>query len=245
MTLKQNILIVDDEPMVLGFLKDLLGSYSDRFNVHTATSAEEALRILDTHEISLLTTDICMPEMDGFELILQARKKNPDTRFIVMTAHGSDESFKKSMECGAVGFLKKPFTLDRFIQNLFRALQPAEGFRAAGFHGFHLTDALQLMNMAGKSQTICVRTEVGDEILIYLRDGEVVHAESKNLQGEEAFYKVVTLEGGEIESLPLPDDTPITINRPLAALILEGARLKDESEATRNEIETPLSADSI
>jgi CheY-like chemotaxis protein len=244
MAAKHDILIVDDEPMVLAFLKDLLGSYSDRFNVHTAMSAEEALRILETHQISLLTTDICMPEMDGFELILQARKKNPDTRFIVMTAHGSDESFEKSMECGAVGFLKKPFTLDRFIQNLFRALQPVQGFRAAGFHGFHLTDALQLMHMAGKSQTICVRTEIGDETLIYLRDGEVVHAESKNLKGEEAFYKVVSLEGGEIESLPLPDDTPVTINRPLAALILEGARRKDEREASKDDTESPLSTDS-
>jgi CheY-like chemotaxis protein len=238
MASKQNILLVDDEPMVLDFLKDLLGSYSDRFAVHTATSGEEALRILETHQISLLTTDICMPEMDGFELLRRAREKNPNTRFIVMTAHGSDDVFTKSMDHGALGFLKKPFTLDRFIRDLFRALQPAEGFRAAGFHGFHLTDALQLMHMARKSQTICVRTEMGDECLIYLRDGEVVHAEVESLKGEEAFYKIVTLEGGEIESLPLPESIPETIKRPMAALILEGARMKDERDATKKETET-------
>lgn len=231
MAIKHNILIVDDEPMVLDFLKDLLSNYSDRFIVHIATSGAEALRILETHPISLLTTDICMPEMDGFELLRQAREKNPDTHFIVMTAHGSDESFQKSMEHGAVEFLKKPFTLDRFVQNLFRALQPAKGFRAAGFHGFHLTDALQLVHMAGKSQTICVRTELGDECLIYLKDGEVVHAESENLEGEEAFCHIICLEGGDIESLPLPEDIPVTIRRPLTALILEGARLRDEREA--------------
>ena len=111
MASKQDILIVDDEPMVLNFLKDLLGGYSDRFTVHTATCGEEALRILETYQISVVTTDICMPEMDGFELLRRAKERNSDTRFIVMTAHGSDEAFKKSMEYGAIEFLKKPFTL--------------------------------------------------------------------------------------------------------------------------------------
>jgi CheY-like chemotaxis protein len=241
--MKRDILIVDDEPMVLGFLKTLLNNHSDHFNVHTAMSGEEALRIMETHRISLLTTDIRMPGMDGFELLRQAREKNPDTRFIVMTAHGSDELFKKSREHGAIEFLKKPFTVDHFVQNLFQALQPAEGFTAAGFHGFHLTDALQLMHMAGKSQTIRVRCDLGDECLIYLKDGEIVHAELEDIEGEEAFYKIITLEGGEIESLPLPEDIPVTIDRPLAALILEGARQKDEREATELEMETQLPGD--
>ena len=106
--MKRDILIVDDEPAVLGFLKTLLNNYSEHFNVHTAMSGEAALRIMETHRISLLTTDIRMPGMDGFELLRQAREKNPDTRFIVMTAHGSDELFKKSREHGAIEFLKKP-----------------------------------------------------------------------------------------------------------------------------------------
>ena len=87
------------------------------------------------------------------------------------------------------------------------------------------------MLMAGKSQKIRVSTGLGDECLIYLKDGEVVHAEHDDLQGEEAFYKIITLEGGEIESMPLPEDVPLTIDRPMAALILEGARLRDEREA--------------
>ena len=227
----RNILIVDDESMVLDFLKDVLSGYEDQFNVHTAGSGEEALRIMETHRFSLLITDIRMPGIDGFELLRQAKDKNPETRFMVMTAHGSDDLFKKSVEYGAIEFLKKPFTMDRFVQILFRALQPAQGFIAAGFHGFHLTDALQLVHMAGKSQKIRVRTELGDECLIYLKDGEVVHAEHDDLKGEEAFYKIITLEGGEIESLPLPQNIPLTIDRPMAALILEGARLRDEREA--------------
>ena len=244
MAFKQNILFVDDEPIVLDFLKDLLSSYSGRFNVFTATSGEEAVQILESNRISHLTTDIRMPGMDGFELLRRAREKNPDIHCVVMTAHGSDESFRKSMECGAVEYLRKPFTLEHFIQNLFPTVQPAEGFRASGFHGFDLTDALQLVHMGRKSQAICVRTEHEGECLIYVKDGEVVHAESEDLMGEEAFCKIITLEGGEFESCPLPDDIPITIQRPLTALLLEGARLRDECRATKSIMETQPPTDS-
>ena len=231
MTFRRNILIVDDESAILEFLKDGLSSYQDRFNVYTASSAEEALRIMDAHRIALLTTDIRMPKMDGFELIRLASTKNPDIRFIVMTAYGSDEIFEKAMEYGAVDYIKKPFDFDRFAQKMFRALEPVQGFKASSFHGFHLTDALQLLHMVRKSQTIRVRTEFGDECLIHVKDGEVVHAELADLQGVEAFYRIIGLEGGEIDSLPLPKDIPTTISRSLAALILEGMRLKDERKA--------------
>jgi len=244
MAFKRNILIVDDDSTILDFIKDGLISYRDRFNVHTAKSGGEALRIMDKHHIILLTTDLRMPEMDGFELIRQAKKRNPDTRIIVMTGYGSDEIFEKSLKHGAIDYIKKPFTFDRIAEKMFNALEPAKGFKAHRFHGFHLTDALQLVHMVSESQTICVRTEFGDECRIYLKDGEVVHAELEDLVGEEAFYKTITLEGGEIESLPLPEYLPVTINRPLAALILEGMRLKDEREAAQKtraeELEIPV-----
>jgi CheY-like chemotaxis protein len=233
MAFKRNILIVDDESAILDFLRDGLSSYQDRFNVYTASSGDEALRIMDGHRITLLITDIRMPIMDGFELIRDAKAKNPDTRFIVMTAYGSDEIFEKSMEYGAIDYLKKPFEFDRFAKKMFRALEPAKGFRASSFHGFHLTDALQLVHMVRKSQTIRVKTEFGDECWIHLRDGEVVHAELEDLQGEEAFYRIIGLDGGEIDSLPLSNDIPTTISRSLAALILEGMRLKDERDAVK------------
>jgi len=235
MAFKRNILIVDDESAILDFLKDGLSSYQDQFNVYTASSADEALQIMDAHRITLLTTDIRMPKMDGFELIRLATTKNPNTRFIVMTAYGSDEIFEKSMEYGAVDYIKKPFDFDRFAEKMFRALEPAQGFRASSFHGFHLTDALQLVHMVRKSQTIRVKTEFGDECLIHLKNGEVVHAELADLQGKEAFYRIIGLEGGEIDSLPLPKDIPTTIRRSLAALILEGMRLKDEREAAKKD----------
>jgi hypothetical protein len=116
---------------------------------------------------------------------------------------------------------------------MFQALEASRGFWAGKILGFHLTDALQLVEMGRRSQSIRVRTEFGEGGLIHLRNGEVCHAVLENLEGEEAFYEIIALEGGEIESLPLPEDVPRTIEKPLAALLLEGMRRKDEAAAPR------------
>ena len=233
MALKRNILIVDDESTILNFLKDGLSMYQDRLNVFTASSVEGALGLVDTQRIDLITTDIRMPGMDGFELISRCRKKNPDTRFIVMTAYSCEEYFQKSKNFGVIDYIRKPFDFEEFVERVFQALEASRGFWAARLDGFQITDALQLVHMVRRSQTIRVRTEFGEEGLIHLKEGEVVHAVLEELEGEEAFYEIVALEGGEIESLPLPEELPTTIQRSLAALILEGMRLKDEAASTR------------
>jgi DNA-binding response OmpR family regulator len=233
MALKRNILIVDDESTILNFLKDGLSMYQDRLNVFTAAGVEEALGIVDVQRIDLITTDIRMPGMDGFELISRSRKKNPDTRFIVMTGYSCEEYFQKSKNFGVIDYIRKPFDFEEFVERVFQALEASRGFWAARLDGFQITDALQLVHMVRRSQTIRVRTEFGEEGLIHLKDGEVAHAVIEELEGEEAFYAIVALEGGEIESLPLPEELPTTVQRPLAALILEGMRLKDEAASTR------------
>ena len=233
MPLKRNVLIVDDKSIILSFLKTGLRRYQDRLSIFTATNVEEALKTVEANRIDLITTDICMPGMDGFELIKRAREKNPDTRFIVMTAYPCEDYLEKCRKLGVIDFIEKPFDWEQFAERMFQALEASRGFSAREILGFHLTDALQLVEMAHRSQTIRVRTEFGEGGLIHLRNGEVCHAVLEDLEGEEAFYEIIELDGGEIESLPLPENVPKTIRSPLAALLLEGMRRKDEAAAEK------------
>ena len=116
MALKRNILIVDDESAILDFLKDGLSMYQDRLNVFTAAGVEEAIGIVDSHRIDLIATDIRMPGMDGFDLISRSRKKNPDTRFIVMTGYSCEEYFQRSKSVGVIDYIRKPFDFEEFIE---------------------------------------------------------------------------------------------------------------------------------
>jgi hypothetical protein len=181
----------------------------------------------------LITTDICTPGMDGFELITRSREKNPDIRFIVMTAYACEGYIEKCRELRVIDFIEKPFDWEQFAERMFQALEASRGLWAGKLLGFHLTDALRLVEMGRRSQSIRVRTDFGEEGLLHLSNGKVCHAVLDDLEGEEAFYEIIALEGGEIESLPLPEEVPRTIERPLVALLLEGMRRKDEAAARR------------
>jgi predicted regulator of Ras-like GTPase activity (Roadblock/LC7/MglB family) len=71
---------------------------------------------------------------------------------------------------------------------------------------------------------------IGNSGVIFFRDGDVVHAEQGNLNGEEAFYAVMGWAGGTFRSEPKISTTSRTIDQPLGFLILEALRRMDEAK---------------
>src|SRR5689334_397270 len=80
------ILVVDDEPDVLGFIQQLLEKKG--YDVDTATSGTEALAIVAEKAPALLITDLRMPELDGIELLARIREQDRELPGIVLTAAG-------------------------------------------------------------------------------------------------------------------------------------------------------------
>ena len=81
-----HILLVDDESDVLLVLKDLFGSRGDQ--VSSASNGKEASELLETISPDLILADYQMPEMNGIELLREARASSPDAMRILLTAHG-------------------------------------------------------------------------------------------------------------------------------------------------------------
>ncbi len=111
-----SILLVDDmEDAVKGFrtLLEIEGA-----TVHAATSAMDALTILDEHHVDLLISDIAMPGMDGYALIREVRKKPRYARLpaIAATGLGRLEDAERAREAGFSAHLSKPILLDALIQ---------------------------------------------------------------------------------------------------------------------------------
>jgi DNA-binding NtrC family response regulator len=117
------ILVVDDDTGTQNAIK--VGLMSQGYEVFTAGSAEDALRIIQsTMEINeppdLLLTDMRMPGMSGLELIQFARELIPDIRTIIMTAYGDDHVRTKIRKLSKCGYVEKPFqpwVLARMIEN--------------------------------------------------------------------------------------------------------------------------------
>ena len=107
------ILVVDDEADMEAlfrqqFRRDLKAG---RFGLEFATSAQQALRVIeetDGRDIILLLSDVNMPGMSGFDLLPKAKAARPGLPVIMVTAYGDADTRRRALESGAADLLPKP-----------------------------------------------------------------------------------------------------------------------------------------
>jgi CheY-like chemotaxis protein len=109
MTADKRVLIVDDEEKVVFFLRESLEELGRDFTIGTAGSAEEALEKIESHPYDLVISDLRMPGIDGLQLLERVKQRYPQTRFILMTAYGSDEVEAKAHSLEVYDYIAKPF----------------------------------------------------------------------------------------------------------------------------------------
>lgn len=103
-----NLLVVDDEPFILESLGCMLEKEcQERFFVYKASSASLALDIFQNHRIDMLITDICMPGMDGFELLNVIEAIWPDCIAVFLTGQSEFEYAQKAVHTKAMEFVLK------------------------------------------------------------------------------------------------------------------------------------------
>jgi len=103
---KGKILIVDDEEDILQSFEVILED--EGYNVKTVSQVKKALELLKNEDFDLVLSDMRMPEMTGEEFLIQMRKFNKITSFIVMTAYGTIENAVRCMKEGAFHYITKP-----------------------------------------------------------------------------------------------------------------------------------------
>jgi len=106
--MNSTILIVDDEPNVISALQRTL--FDEKYDIRTATSGEEALKILATCKAKLVISDERMPGMDGAEFLSIIKVRYPETVRIMLTGHASLDAAMKAVNSGEVyRFFVKPW----------------------------------------------------------------------------------------------------------------------------------------
>ncbi len=114
------ILVVDDESNYLTVMETLLGDAG--YEVLTAPSAIEALKIAGAADLDLVLTDMKMPKMTGIELLDQLQHLSPDLPVIIMTAFGTVEKAVSAMKKGAFDYILKPFKNEEILVTIAKAL---------------------------------------------------------------------------------------------------------------------------
>ncbi len=146
--MKDTILIVDDEIDLVAGLKRSI-SREMECAVFTATSGEEALNLLSDKPVSLVLTDVSMPEMDGMTLLNKIMSLNPSLTVIMMSGYGTIEIAVKALKHGAYDFIQKPFEFEKLVSLLNKGL--------AKSRLQHENDRMQL----GKNQQISLDSLIG------------------------------------------------------------------------------------
>src|SRR6202046_5294926 len=109
MTEKVNVLLVDDQPDKLLAYEVILGELNE--NLVKAASAREALQFLLKNDVAVILIDVCMPELDGFQLaaMLREHPRFQETAIIFISAvHLTDVDRLRGYAMGAVDYVPVP-----------------------------------------------------------------------------------------------------------------------------------------
>src|ERR1700704_5186696 len=118
------LLIVDDELANLRLLERL---FRPDYYCLTASSGEDAIRLLSQHDVAILITDQRMPQMSGIDLLKRTAELRPHMARILLTGYTDVEALVEAINCGLVHrYITKPWNNDELKLEVSRALEQYE-----------------------------------------------------------------------------------------------------------------------
>ncbi len=132
-SVKQTILLVEDEEMVRGLMSEVLER--EGYKVLPCSHPKEAIETSQRYcgGIDLLLTDVVMPGMNGCDMASRIREIIPDVRVVFMSGYTEHALSRDGEIDPQFEYLQKPFTLRTLTRKLARVLGHAPGFKTGGF----------------------------------------------------------------------------------------------------------------
>ncbi|HVO82367.1 MAG TPA: response regulator [Terriglobales bacterium] len=231
------VLLVDDNPMILGMLR---GALSPHAIVTTASDGADALLKAVDDPPDLLVSDYHMPGMDGRQLV-EKLKSRPATAAVavILLASKADITEKIGTQDAADDFVEKPFFLKEATHRIKRLIDKialekmsksaaSDGVLRGSLTQMNVIDLVQSLEMGRKSCLLTLSNE-DDKCEMYFSEGQVTHAAYGSLTGDAAVFKVLRWTGGNFQINFEGKTTQQTTTLNTQGLLMEGLRLLDES----------------
>src|SRR5580700_5756580 len=231
------LLLVEDNPMVLGMLQQALSPLAA---VTAASESADALLKAVDDPPDLVVCDYRLPGMDGRQLIEKLKSRPKTANFsAVLMANKADIAERLSPQDAADDYLEKPFFLREAVKRIKRMIDrialekmaktaPSDGVVRGNLAQMNVIDLMQSLEMGRKSCQLTL-TKDGDKCEVFFAEGQVKHATYGALVGDEAVFKVLRWTGGsfELDFEGKTDKETTQLNT--QGLLMEGLRLLDES----------------
>jgi two-component system KDP operon response regulator KdpE len=124
MSRRVSVLVVDDEPRILRFVRAELEA--DGYRVLVASSGRQAIDLHESERPAVVILDLIMPDMDGFDVLRRIRSAS-HTPVIVLTARANDVDKIRGLDLGADDYLTKPFNPEELAARMRAVLRRATG----------------------------------------------------------------------------------------------------------------------
>lgn len=248
-TRQNKVLLVDDSMAFLEAVGETFEIMSaGSWEIHKASAADQALSILQQNRIELVVLDISMPMLDGVQLLGVIHRRHSDVKKVVLTGNASDTHRATCLAGGAELFLEKPITPEGFatVFNLLNDLfvwSQREGFSGT-LRQVGLTDVIQIECLRRNSCILEVHNGQKNGA-IYIESGEIIHAIGAGLEGEQALYRLLSMQNGEFRLQPFKNSAKRTIHCSWENLLMEAARVQDEENVAGMSDDTVLMSKSV
>jgi len=150
------LLFVDDEPHVIEGLRRMMRRVRDQWEVHTALSGEEALKIMAVTPADVVVSDMRMPHMNGVELLNRIAKQYPEAVRLILSGHTDREVIMQSAIV-AHQFLAKPCDAETLVNTLHRAKRVRE-----------LLSSPSIRDVVGRTMQLPCLSSTYDELMAVL-----------------------------------------------------------------------------
>lgn len=205
-----NVVIVDDNPMILNTLDEVISSEAGLSVIGRADNGKDAIDMIKDTQPDVVLLDLVMPQMDGITVVVNIKKKTSmlkNPAFIILSAVGGEQMTEEAFQAGANYFLMKPFDKDILVNKIRRIgkrpVRPVPGkvleapLKAATpeeaamnreeYMKEHLeTDITKMLHELGIPAHIKGYQYLRDAISMVVRDREMMEAVTKILYPEIA-----------------------------------------------------------
>jgi len=220
---------VDDDNFVRSALSRALNR-TGGFTVIPAEHGRHALELLTTQHVDAILTDLQMPVMDGLTLLAELFEREVRLPVAVMTGQPIHAELRQRLQdYGIAAVFSKPVDVVSLADELQRVLDPRAVGRITGITLFGL---LQLLEVERKSGLVVVKA-AQREGRLYFDEGAFVHAHTRHLDGLEATYEILGWPDPSVEMFYKRRARERTVREPLQHVLMEAARLLDESARSR------------
>jgi DNA-binding NarL/FixJ family response regulator len=183
-----NIAIIDDNHFLMQAIENKLAFYDGIKIVWTAEDAFDAQEnLIKNHDLDLILMDIEMPEMNGIELTAIVKEKYPKIKIIMLTVFDNNDNIFNAIRAGADGYLLK----DTGSEQLHNFMQET----MHGGASMSPTIALKAMNLLRNVQAESIPEAKKEEIILSVREIEVLENLSKGLKYAQIADKLFLSEG--------------------------------------------------